>query len=259
MTDDEAPVEDAGAFFDADAAVYDARVDDPQWTADDAEFYRSLAADADGPALEVGVGTGRVYLELLDAGLDVDGVDVSDRMLDRLREKAAARGLDPSVRRGDVTELTPDREYGLVYVPARAFNHLVTLEDQRAALERILMALAPEGRLALNTFVPSVAVIADQYGEPQETYVSVDGETYRIVTTSTLEDEVEWIARIHRVIYDESGAAVEETATPLKLVSKREFELLFEVAGYSDWEVYGGFDRSPLQGPGDEQVWVVDR
>jgi SAM-dependent methyltransferase len=254
---------DVAAFYDAHPRVYDAAVaghDDPDQgdATGGVAFYRDLAARADGPALEVGVGTGRVYLELLAAGLDVDGVDVSTGMLRRLREKAAARGLDPTVWAGDVTDLAVDREYGLVYLPFRAFNHLATLADQRAALERVHHALAPGGRLALATFVPGFEFVAERYGEPEETVVTVDGHEYRQVSVTTLTDPVEQVATMERTVYRD-GDVVAEGAAPLALVPKRAFELLFERAGFADWTVYGGFDREPLTDPGQEMVWVAER
>lgn len=266
-------MDDAGEFFDAMAATYDARhADDPQkrdartgWLGDDAAFYRDLARAADGPALEVGVGTGRVYLELLRDGLDVDGIDVSERMLERCRQKARDDGLEASVWDADVTAFDPEREYGLVYVPARAFNHLPTLEDQRAALDRIREALAPGGRLALNTFVPGFEIVAEEYGDPREEVVERDGERYRVVRETRLEDEVEQVARIRQAVYrdasDREGGdeLLAERETPLALIPKRQFELLFETVGFDDWTVYGGFDREPLTDVTNEQVWVVER
>lgn len=261
-------MDDAGEFFDAAAQTYDERLDANApdgndrtgWVGDDVAFYSDLARDAPGPALEVGVGTGRVYLELLRDGLDVDGIDVSERMLDRLRAKAAAEGLDPTVEVADVTDLDPDRQYGLVYVPARAFNHLASLTDQRAALERIRAALAPGGRLVLNSFVPSFEVVAGEYGEPHEETVTVDGEQRRIVRRTEIHDEVEQVARISLALYepgDDEPVATRET--PLSLIPKRQFELLFETAGFDDWTVYGGFDRKPLRDVTDEQVWIAER
>jgi hypothetical protein len=55
-------------------------------------------------------------------------------------------GVRVTHRRADVTALDPERTYGLVYAPFRAFNHLHTLDAQRAALERI-RASTVESRL----------------------------------------------------------------------------------------------------------------
>jgi SAM-dependent methyltransferase len=255
-------MDDAGEFFDPFARVWEARMerleDDP--LVDDVAFYRDLASEADGPALEVGVGTGRVYLELLAAGVDADGIDVSPAMLERCRANADERGLDATVWEADVTELDPDREYGLVYAPSRAFNHLPTLADQRAALESIRDVLGSDGRFALNTFVPGFDFVAEQYGEERVEHVTVDGTEYRHVTVSTLDDEVEQVATLRKELYvAETDELVAERETPLTLVPKRQFELLFELAGFSEWEVQGGFDGEPLETADQEMVWVAER
>jgi SAM-dependent methyltransferase len=238
-------MDDPATYFDESAATYDATLaaGEQPWTGADIEFYRALARDADGPALEIGVGTGRVYLPLRRDGLDVDGIDVSPGMLDRLRERAGD-GLDVSVRVGDVTDLDPDREYGLVYCPARAFNHLADLVAQRAAMRQVHDALAPGGRFALNTFAPDPQFVADRY-------------TVRDVTE--LDDAVEWVATMRREVYDADGALVTETATPLALVTKREFELLFADAGFSDWSFHGDFEGEPLESTAQELVAVAER
>jgi SAM-dependent methyltransferase len=254
-------MDDAGEFFDPFAAVYDARMDDQDgMPVGDVPFYRDLASEAVGPVLEVGVGTGRVYLELLDAGLDVDGVDLSTGMLERLRAKADDRGLDATVWEADVTTFDPERAYGLVYAPARAFNHLPGLADQRAALEQIRDALAPGGRFALNTFVPGFEVVVEQYGARQVEHVTVDGTEYRYVAVSELHDEVEQVATYRKELYvAATDELVAERETPLALVPKRQFELLFDHAGFDEWQVYGGFDRGPLDGADQEMVWVAER
>lgn len=254
-------MDDPAEFFDRTATTYDAAVAGVEeatggWAGDDVAFYRELASEADGPALEIGVGTGRVYLDLLRAGLDVDGIDVSAGMLDRLREKAGAEGHEASVWQGDVTALDVDREYGLVYCPARAFNHLASLDQQRAAVRSVYGALAPGGRFALNTFVPDPAFVAEHYGEWDGSEVTVDGEPYRVESRTELADRVELVARYRkRVLQD--GEVVAETETPLALVPKRQFELLFELAGFAEWSFHGGFDGESLTDPSQELVAVA--
>ena len=47
----------------------------------DRPFYRAIIEQRDGPALDVGCGTGRLLLDYLQSGLDVDGIDNSPEML----------------------------------------------------------------------------------------------------------------------------------------------------------------------------------
>jgi hypothetical protein len=143
-----------------------------------------------------------------------------------------------------------------VYAPVRTVNHSATLADQRAALERVRVALAAGGRFAFNPFVPGFEVVAETYGDPVEGRVGVDGADYHIVST-TLVDEAERVARRHRELYRD-GDLIAERGTPLALIPKRQFEFPFADARFADWAVYGGFDRVPLESAGQEMVRVVE-
>lgn len=251
-------MDNPGEFFDPVAPLYDVQIalEEGSTLADDVRFYLELAREVSGSVLELGVGTGRIYLELLDEGINADGIDLSEAMLDKLRNVAAARNLDPSVWIEDITKFDPDHQYDLIYAPNRVFNHLSTLDEQRAALQNIRHALAPNGQFVLNTFVPKFKTVVENYGESQEDIIEMGEETYRIVLTSHLDDEVEQIARLHREVYQDSEL-VAERDTPLALIPKRQFELLFNLTGFDTRKVYGGFDRNPLESADDEMVWMV--
>ena len=224
----------------------------------DVEFYVDTAREVDGPVLEVGCGTGRIYLELLRAGVDADGIDVSGEMLDVLERRAAEEGLSPRVRQADVVDFEPDRSYELVIVPFRTFLHVLSLADQQATLRTLRTALEPGGRLVLNVFAPDLDVIADRYGEPVTETVERDGEEFRVTSVTELEDDLEWIARERRTV-ERDGEILAESTFRLKLLTKREFELLCETTGWSTWTVYGGFDREPLVDASQELVWVLEK
>lgn len=246
----------AKEFYDAWAAFYDADYADQD--IGDEEFYLDLAQNADGPVLEVGCGTGRIYLDLLRAGVDAYGIDISESMLETLREKARERGLAPTVRQADMAAFQPEREYDLVIVPFRAFLHNLTLADRRATLQNLHDALTPGGTLALNVFVPSFEVICESYGEEETRTVTRDGEEYCITDVAEIEDEVAQVVRAERTV-ERDGDVVRDGTFRIALVSKAEFELLFEQTGWSDWTGYGGFDGEPLEVGAREMVWVAKK
>lgn len=249
----EHPAED---FFDELAELYDPAHRDRD--IGDESFYRELAMNADGPVLEVGCGTGRIYLELLRAGVDADGFDVSEGMLEVLRSKAETSDLDAFVWRDDMREFTAPREYDLVIIPFRTFLHNVTVDDQLATLQHCKEALAPGGRLALNFFAPNFEYICSTYGEPDSWSFRHGGAEYRVTDVTDFIDEVEQIiASTRRVTRGET--IVSEATFELALVSKREFELLLENTGWSDWEVFGGFGGDRLESTDQEMVWIVER
>lgn len=223
----------------------------------DAAFYAGLAQEVDGPVLELACGTGRIYLELLRAGADADGFDLSAGALDVLREKAADAGLEPSVWRDDVADFSVEREYELVVCPFNAFQHLLTVDDQLAALRRVHDALAPGGRFVFDLFVPSFDVICETYGEWSTEAVEYRGERHEFRTRTTMTDQVEQQFTVENELYDADGERVFADEHRLKTLPKREVELLARLSPFDDWSVAGDFDGSPLTSDDELQVWTL--
>jgi ubiquinone/menaquinone biosynthesis C-methylase UbiE len=111
--------------------------------------------------LELACGTGRIALALAEAGLKVTGVDNSEGMLSVARRKVASRALSVrqrlSLTHQDMTELILTRLFGFAFVPARSFQHLLTIDRQRRALEAMHRHLEDTGRLVLQLFDPRSA------------------------------------------------------------------------------------------------------
>src|SRR6476469_402547 len=100
----------------------------------DVPFYVGLArdADADGPLVELAVGTGRVAIPVAQAtGRRVIGIDSSPAMLAQARVRAVEAGVDLDVREGDIRELEIEEPAALIYCPGRSLMHLRTWADRR--------------------------------------------------------------------------------------------------------------------------------
>src|SRR5512144_930860 len=77
---------DSATYGDRIAEAYDSLIQiSPQATAAAVEALARLAGS--GPALELGVGTGRIAIPLAARGITVHGLDGSQAMLDKLRSK----------------------------------------------------------------------------------------------------------------------------------------------------------------------------
>src|SRR5205807_10445494 len=77
------------------------------------DFFVELARQANGPVLDIACGTGRILLPCLQAGADVDGLDLSEPMLSTLRKKAAALQLAPRLYTADMSDFELPRRYAL--------------------------------------------------------------------------------------------------------------------------------------------------
>lgn len=118
------------------------------------DYYCGLARAASGPVLDIACGTGRILLPCLQAGVDIDGLDFFESMLDTLRAKAAASNLLPRLYQGDMSNFLLPRRYALVMVPFNAIIHNMTQEAQISCLQRCREHLLPGGLLTFDTFFP---------------------------------------------------------------------------------------------------------
>src|SRR5919108_3722018 len=79
-------------------------------------FFRSAVERFGAPVLDLGCGTGRLLLPLLGAGVDVDGVDVSEDMLELCRARAEREGLTPRLFAQAAAQLDLPRRYHTIYI-----------------------------------------------------------------------------------------------------------------------------------------------
>jgi SAM-dependent methyltransferase len=151
--------DDEVSFEQHDAGAYGARIGDEyddiyEGVFDTAGTVDCLAELAGGgPLLEFGVGTGRVALELLERGLDVDGIDGSEVMLDQLARKPRGNEITPYC--GDFGRTTTGRQYAIVALLA---NTIYALPDQDAQVQCFANAarhLRPSGRFVVEAWVPN--------------------------------------------------------------------------------------------------------
>ncbi len=219
---------------------------------DDLDFWLSAARSARGAALEIGCGTGRVLLHCLQAGVDMDGLDLHPSMLERLKRKAAELGLKPRVLLGDMRDFTMPRRYALVLIPCNGFVHNLTTGDQLKTLRVCREHLEPGGALVLHTFNPSFAEMARPDGErvlELEAPHPVTGLPIRLYDTRR-KDRVNQLQfsvnEVEELDAQGNVLRVRRNETTMRWVYQAEMELLLEVAGFARWRIAGDFDGRPL-------------
>ena len=214
------------------AAIYDRWADD---MTQDVPFYVGLAKDADGPIVELAVGTGRVAAAVArGTGKRVIGIDASPEMLDQARET----GADLDLRLGDMSELSLDEPAALIYCPFRSLLHLPTWADRRKTFERVAASLKPGGRFAWYAFAfdHKIAMMLD--GNRQETPVP---HTLKYAVGDNRID-----------ITLETGGTIS-----LWWATRNEWLGLLDVAGLELEALYGGFEGEPFGDESREYVFVA--
>jgi ubiquinone/menaquinone biosynthesis C-methylase UbiE len=215
-----------------------------EWSAEmtaDVPFYVELAREADGPIVELAVGSGRVAIAVAEAtGRPVLGIDTSPAMLAQARERAAAAGVELELREGDMRELELDEQAGLVYCPFRGLLHVPLWANRRRVFERVAASLRPGGRFAWNAFAFDHAIAARLDGQHQDEPVP---HSNRYAVGDNRID----------ITLDDGGTS------SLWWATKNEWLGLIDVAGLEVEALYGDFDKRPFDDDSREYVWVTRR
>lgn len=229
------------------AEVYDEHPDRP--SAEDTRLAVAfLAALANGPALEFGIGTGRVALPLAAQGIEVHGIERSPGIADRLADKAGSAPLNAVV--GDMTSCRVEGEFGLVYCVYNTLFMLESVEAQARCFVNAAEHLRPNGRFVVEALMP--------WHEP-------DGAVRRHLRLSGMDDDGVWLLAVEHAPQEArlSSCAIRLTNEGIRLLPgclhyrwPPELDELAEDAGFELEERYSGWDRTPYSVPKETHVSV---
>lgn len=156
-----------------------------------------------GRALEIGCGSGRLLLPLVQKGHRIDGIDLSADMLALCRSAAAALGVEPVLHHGDMTTFSPPQPYEILLVPAFT---LQLAGDPAAALRHFHQLLVPGGLLYLTVFVPLAEIhreLPENTWYPDHQTTLPDGRKASVETRHRIDRKQRLLHREH--LYQLSG------------------------------------------------------
>ena len=229
MHDDGFFDEHVAARYDVSAAeMFDEAVVDPV-----VDFLVELAGA--GPALELGVGTGRIALPLAQRGVRVHGIELSTAMIARLRAKPG--GEDIGITIGDFATTSAGGPFTVAYLIFNTIMNLTTQEAQIACFRNVSAHLQPDGCFVIEVSVPDL-----QRLPPGETV-----RAFRISETRLGFDEyrvAEQGLRSHH--FELVDGRWERFSVPFRYVWPSELNLMAELAGMRLREWWSGWKREPF-------------
>lgn len=249
--------------YDGWADVYDSIY---AYVREDIPFYVQEASRSGGPILELGCGTGRVTLPIAQSGVDIIGLDNSEGMLARARDKATLlEEGDGSIdlRMGDMREFSLGRTFPLVIIPFRGFLALISVEDQVRCLTGIREHLEPDGRLIFNIFVPDPQMLVEDEDAVFHLRDVTDPDTGRtsVVWQQTRVDTFNQVLSVRLIVdeIDQEGAVGKRFYRDYQIRYAHRIEILhlLERCGFEVVDLYGDFDYSPFDEDSGEMVWVA--
>lgn len=244
--------------YDLMARVYDLQhraftADVPMYLALAREAARARGANA-ADVLEIGCGTGRILLPLLEAGHRVVGVDLSEGMLAVCRENIAAGKPALGAHRllcADARELRLDERFDLAVIALNTFLHNLSRDAQLETLRACRAHLRPGGRLVVD--LPANDELANQPDDGafdhEATIIDPAGgsriEKYVASRVFWADQEQELRYRIEETARDGS-THVQLVGFRLRHVFRHEMDLLLANAGFERCDWAGNYDLSPL-------------
>lgn len=125
----------------------------------DKNYFLKKIKQTSGPVLEIGAGTGRIFISALKQGADIYAVDISQSMINILKSKLAAKYHNRLFIQ-DACTLNMNKKFDLIIAPFRVFSHFIKIADQLKALNAIAKHLNTGGHFIFDVFRPHLGIIA---------------------------------------------------------------------------------------------------
>jgi SAM-dependent methyltransferase len=226
---------DLSTYGDRIAGEYD------EWVAGLVETESAVALLADlargGPALELGIGTGRIAVPLAQRGIPVHGIDASAAMVGKLRAKAG--GADIPVTIGNFAEVAVRGHFALIYVVFNTFFGLLSQDDQVLCFRNVAEHLAQDAVFVLEAFVPDPTL----FNRGQRMGIR-HLQTGRLVLDASQHDPVNQRVTSQHVVIQETG--VKLYPVQIRYAWPSELDLMARLAGLRLQDRWGGWRREPF-------------
>jgi SAM-dependent methyltransferase len=228
----------ASTYDESSADMFEPKVLDPM-----VDFLAEFAGG--GSALEFGIGTGRVALPLAQRGIRVAGVDLSEAMVARLREKPGAGEIEVAI--GDFATTRVEGSFSLVYLVFNTIMNLTTQDEQVACFENAAAHLEPGGCFVIEVGVPRLRVVP-----PGERFHVFDFDESHLGV-----DEYDFVNQglISHHFWPADGQW-ERSSTPFRYVWPAELDLMARIAGMQLRERWCDWNREPFTSESTKHVSV---
>ena len=206
-------------------------------------FLAELATD--GTALELGIGTGRIALPLAQRGIRVQGIDLSEAMVARLRAKPGGDQIPVTI--GDFATAAVEGRFSVGYLVFNTIMNLTTQEEQVACFQNVADHLKPGGCFVIEVGVPDLRRLPP--GETVRAFTVTDSrlgfDEYDVANQGLISHHY-WIR----------DGELETFSPPFRYVWPAELDLMARLAGMSLRERWSGWERETFTSDSTSHVSV---
>lgn len=237
----------ATSFGDTVAARYD---DHPR--GDEAAAVQFLCDIAPTKtALEFAIGTGRIAVPLAARGVQVDGIELSPQMIERLRTKAG--GADLHVVCGDMSTVSMGRRYGLVYLVFNTIFNLLTVDDQINCFVNAARHLDDDGVFVVETALPHTWMPSGTSDYVHAEQVNLDSVMFDVAKYDPV---TQLLAENHVRI---AATGISMTPIVCRLITPGEMDLMARISGLRLVHRFANWQRTPFDAQSTAHVSVYAR
>jgi len=218
-----------------DPAVLDPAVD----------FLSDLAGA--GPALEFGIGTGRVALPLSQRGVRVQGIELSAAMVAQLKEDGGS-AIDVVI--GDFATVRISQTFTLVYLLRNTITNLTTHDEQVEVFCNAAVHLEPGGAFVIENYIPALQHLPP--GDKTHVFAAapdhVAFEEYDIAAQIAVSHHY-WVV----------DGELKTFSSPHRYLWPSELDLMARLAGLTLRARWGDFHRAPFTSESGSHISVWEK
>ena len=226
----------------------------------DFNYYMDRIRESEGPVLEIGAGTGRLFCAALEKGADIYAIEPSAAMRDVLFKKLDRKHHD-RIQDTEAGNFRFSQKFDLILAPFRVFFHILTVEDQLKALNNIHDHLSDKGRFIMDLFVPDPGMLAGGLKDLKDFDEEFSPGNRVSRTVSMHADLVNQISYITITLnWNEGDQTFGETwETPMRFLYRYELEHLIQLSSLNLVEILGDFTGKPLQSDSKEFILICTK
>jgi SAM-dependent methyltransferase len=203
-----------------------------------------------GRVLELAIGTGRVAIPLAARGVEVEGLDTSQEMIDVLRSKPGGENL--TVHQGDIGRFALDRTYSMAFLILNTIYALQSQEEQISCFESTAAVVEPGGHFVVEAFMPDPT----RFRRNSWTQVHDIGLEHVVIEADKHDPSTQQILEQHIHIRD---GKIELFPAFLRYIWPSEMDLMARLAGFTLVERFGSWTREKFSARSGQYVSVYRR
>ena len=234
----------------------------------DISFYKKLISDRKGKTLEIGCGTGRLFLELLKTKYPICGIDNSNQMLKHLNRKLKKYPKElrenAFVNCDDMMCFDSNDTFETILLSNSVFSHVLYQNDQILLLKKLKKCLSKTGVIVIHAKNPSMMPFLKNYHLARQIrhFKTVHYKTLKFMLSEfqTLNlDSPEYTQNVILDVFNNKNVSMQRRLLQFtyRINTTNDFERLFQSVGLEVINRWGNFDFSEMNEKSPFLIYLV--